>query len=225
VSFADYIGVRVPTVTLSSRFISLSSPAHHQYCIMSKQTTTSNKRKLDGPSAASKKKARSSAPSKDAHAAARELAASINASPETFDLPDDDDDVRRALVSLAAYAKTLEPAEKSSSQIATEVDRLRRTAVSGIKKQMTWKPSCKTGSAKWTYDGICPDPVVFGALFKLDDKPTWKMKKYTADEFENFLGDSLQTSVRYDYLGLKSDVNVRWNESAGEFKFSGSYGK
>jgi hypothetical protein len=104
---------------------------------MSKQTTIAFKRKSDGSSAASKKKARSSAPSKDAHAAARELVAEINASPETFDLPDDDDDVRRALVSLAAYAKALEPAEKSSSQIATEVDRLRRTAVSGIKKQMT----------------------------------------------------------------------------------------
>ena len=104
---------------------------------MSKQTTTANKRKSDGSSAAPKKRARSSALSKDTHAAARELVASINASPETFDLPEDDDDVRRAFVSLAAYAKTLEPAEKSSSQVATEVDRLRRTAVSGIKKQMT----------------------------------------------------------------------------------------
>ena len=83
-------------------------------------------------------KARSSASSKDPHAVARELVASINASSETFDLPeDDDDDVRRTLVSLAAYAMSLEPAEKSSSQIATEVDRLTRTAVSGIKKQMT----------------------------------------------------------------------------------------
>jgi hypothetical protein len=33
-------------------------------------------------------------------------------------------------------------------------------------------PSRKTGSAKWAYDSICLDPVVFGALFKLDDKPT-----------------------------------------------------
>jgi hypothetical protein len=40
---------------------------------------------------------------------------------------------------------------------------------------------------KWAYDDICPDPIVFGALIKLDDKPTWKMKKYTADEFENIL--------------------------------------
>ena len=99
-----------------------------------KKSTTTNKRKSDGSSAASKKKARTS---KDPHASARAVVASINASPETFDLPEDDDDVRQTLVSLAAYIKTLEPVEKSSSQIATEVDRLRRTAVSGIMKQMT----------------------------------------------------------------------------------------
>jgi cytoskeletal protein RodZ len=99
-----------------------------------KKSSTANKRKSDGSSAASKKKARTS---KDPHASARAVVASINAAPESFDLPDGDDDVRQTLVSLAAYAKTLEPVEKSSSQIATEVDRLRRTAVSGIMKQMT----------------------------------------------------------------------------------------
>jgi hypothetical protein len=102
-----------------------------------KQTTTSKKRKLGGSSAAPKKRARTAAPSKDPHALGRAILALINASPETFDLPEGDDDVRRTLVSLAAYANTLMPVEKSSSQIAMEVDRLRRTAVSGIKKQMT----------------------------------------------------------------------------------------
>jgi hypothetical protein len=101
-----------------------------------KQTTIANKRKSGGSSAAPKKKARTSA-KKDPHASARALVSSINASPETFDLPEDDDDVRQTLVSLAAYFKTLEPVEKSSSQIAAEVERLRRTAVSGIMKQMT----------------------------------------------------------------------------------------
>jgi hypothetical protein len=102
-----------------------------------KQTTIANKRKSGSSTAAPKKKARTSAKSKDPHASARALVASINASPEAFDLPEDDDDVRQTLVSLAAYVKTLEPVEKSSSQIATEVERLRRTAVSGIMKQMT----------------------------------------------------------------------------------------
>jgi hypothetical protein len=96
--------------------------------------TTANKRKSGGSSAAPKKKARTS---KDPHSLARAILASIDASPETFDLPEGDDDVRQTLLSLAAYAKTFGPVEKSSSQIATEVDRLRRTAVSGIKKQMT----------------------------------------------------------------------------------------
>jgi hypothetical protein len=101
-----------------------------------KQTTIANKRKSGGSSAAPKKKARTSA-KKDPHASARALVAASNAAPETFDLPEDDDDVRQTLVSLAAYFKTLEPVEKSSSQIAAEVERLRRTAVSGIMKQMT----------------------------------------------------------------------------------------
>jgi hypothetical protein len=99
-----------------------------------KQTTTAKKRKADGSSAASKKKTKAS---KDPHALARAMVASIDESPETFDLPEGDDDVRETLVALAAYIKTLEPVEKSSSQTATEVDRLRRTAVSGIMKQMT----------------------------------------------------------------------------------------
>ena len=75
--------------------------------------------------------------SKDPHALARALVASINESPETFDLPEGDDDVRQTFVALAAYTKTLEPVEKSPLQITTEMDLLRRTAVSGIKKQMT----------------------------------------------------------------------------------------
>ena len=70
----------------------------------------------------------------------------------------------------------------------------RYTDVRRVDKQ--WKPSCKTGSAKWVYDGICTDPVVFRALFELNDKPTWKMKKFTAEEFENILDDRLRTSVR-----------------------------
>ena len=51
-----------------------------------------------------------------------------------------------------------------------------------------WKPSCKTGSAKWVYDGVCADPVVFGALMGLDGPPTWKMKKFPRAEFEDLIG-------------------------------------
>ncbi|KAJ7059590.1 hypothetical protein C8F01DRAFT_1232021, partial [Mycena amicta] len=65
---------------------------------------------------------------------------------------------------LAEYIRALEdeiaagsgqPKGKSSSQIKDAATKLRAACVSGIKKQMSWKPSCKTGCAKCSYDGVC----------------------------------------------------------------------
>jgi len=101
--------------------------------------------------------------------------------------------------------------------------KLAKAAVSGIKKQMNWRPSCKTGTAKFNYDGVCADPAVFGHMLALGGPPTFKMKKFPIEEFENLIGD-LDSSARYSTLHVKSDVNVRWNPETGEFKFSGTYG-
>ena len=60
---------------------------------------------------------------------------------------------------------------------------------------LQWKPSCKTGSAKWVYDGVCTDPNVFGALMGLNGPPTWKQKKLTVAEFEDLFG-RVEGSVR-----------------------------
>jgi len=193
------------------------------------------KRKSDAAETASRsKKMRAN----DAHASAVALVNAVLANPGTYEIPDDDDAIRESFVELATYAKALEgvlaarapvvgstaqPQSKTKEQLEEEAEKIRKAANSGIKKQMTWKPSCKTGSAKWSYDGICPDPEVFGVLMKLDGPPKFKMKKYTRDEFEDRIGD-IQASVRYDYLNITSDVNVRWSET-GEFKFSGYYGK
>ncbi|KAF8340464.1 uncharacterized protein EI90DRAFT_2906798, partial [Cantharellus anzutake] len=87
-----------------------------------------------------------------------------------------------------------------------------------------WKPTCKSGTARWVYDGVCPDADVFAALLNLPEPPKWKQKKFAIEEFENALGDSIRASTRYSSLYLRGDVNVRWNPAAGEFKFSGSYG-
>lgn len=104
-----------------------------------------------------------------------------------------------------------------------------------------WKPSCKAGSAKWCYDGVCTDPLVFGTLLRLDGPPKWKMHKIPVAEFNNMLGHiqgsarsirSYQASAQYPTLTTHrysnlyitgSHVNVRWSDS-GEFKFSGTYG-
>ncbi|EJF63932.1 hypothetical protein DICSQDRAFT_153733 [Dichomitus squalens LYAD-421 SS1] len=184
-----------------------------------------------------------------AHAAAVALVNSILANPKSYPISGNEDVVRKSLVDLASYARSLEAqlgvssapvagsskakaaatavaAKPARSQADLEVaaEKLRKAAVSGIKKQMSWKPSCKTGSAKWSYDGICNDPEVFGCLMGLGGPPTFKMKKFTVDEFERCLG-SIRGSVRYDTLYITSkEVTVRWSDT-GEFKFSGSYGK
>ncbi|KAJ7743260.1 hypothetical protein DFH07DRAFT_749957, partial [Mycena maculata] len=132
--------------------------------------------------------------------------------------------------SISEYARWLEgevaaskPKEMSKEEIRAAAGRLRGACVSGIKKQMVWKPSCKTGGAKWSYDGVCADPVIFGALLKLAAPPKWNAQRYTVPEFEAFIG-SIDASVRYDDLELVGNVNVRYQAAEGTFKMSGSYG-
>ncbi|KAG1892010.1 hypothetical protein F4604DRAFT_1696869 [Suillus subluteus] len=91
------------------------------------------------------------------------------------------------------------------------------------KRTLQWKLSCKAGTAKWSYDGVCADPVVFGTMLGLGGPPTWKMHKMPIDDFETRIGH-LDASARYSHLYLKGPhVNIRWSDS-GEFKFSGTYG-
>ncbi|KAI0082538.1 hypothetical protein K474DRAFT_533127 [Panus rudis PR-1116 ss-1] len=191
-------------------------------------STATGKRKSTGGDGGNAKKAKI-----DADPAAA-LVATILANPTVYPIPSTDDDIRKLLLDLAQYARNLEgrvasasvvsaPAVKSQAELEEAAEKIRRAAVAGIKKQMSWKPSCKTGSAKWSYDGICPDPNVFGMLMGEDKAPTWKQKKLTADEFQRIMGD-ITASVRYDTLYLTgNNVNVRWSNT-GEFKFSGTYG-
>jgi hypothetical protein len=58
-------------------------------------------------------------------------------------------------------------------------------------------PSCKTQSARLSYEGLCRDPAVFGAALGLPGPPKWKMHKYTVDEFQNAIGSVVEGSVRY----------------------------
>ncbi|KAG9317786.1 hypothetical protein JVU11DRAFT_2007 [Chiua virens] len=171
------------------------------------------------------------------HHDAQSLVKAILAIPDTYPILDDANFVRRQLVRVAEYARHLEeqaqsapsagPAPKSMTpeQLQAAVEKLRKAANSGIRKQMGWKPSCKTGSAKWSHDGVCTNPLVFGMLLGLDGPPKFKAHKVTVDEFNDLLG-GIQASVRYDHLYITgSHVNIRWSQDSGEFKFSGTYGK
>ncbi|PVG03030.1 hypothetical protein CPB86DRAFT_750104 [Serendipita vermifera] len=201
------------------------------------------------PAPASKKTRVSTASKKSPHTSAVTLMRRILADSQNFDVPADEEGTRAALIQLAEYAQSLEtsqqskggaaaPKEKSEEEIKAEVDKLSRSeaeikaevaklsraCVSQITKQMKWKDSCKSGTAKWSYDGICADPVVFGAMLGLKGPPNWKMKKIPKQGFEQCVGP-IEASARYSELRITSnEVNVRWNPDTKEFKFSGSYG-
>ncbi|KAH7912955.1 hypothetical protein BJ138DRAFT_1147143 [Hygrophoropsis aurantiaca] len=193
------------------------------------------KRKSDaGQDASTSKRSRANVE----HATAQELITNILANVTSYPIPDDDETIRQSLVHLARYARDLEgqteqnrsnagpvPSQAlSPEQLAVAVEKIRKAANSGIRKQMTWKPSCKTGSAKWVYDGVCNDPAVFGALLKLGGPPKFKMQKMPKDEFGDALG-GISASARYATLAITgTHVNIRWSDS-GEFKFSGTYGR
>ncbi|KAJ7607747.1 hypothetical protein FB45DRAFT_1131096 [Roridomyces roridus] len=150
-----------------------------------------------------------------------------------LDADDDDEEPELSIADMrkiAEYARHLEsevaaskPKEKSGAEIAAAAEKLRSACVSGIKKQMSWKPSCKTGGAKWAYDGVCTDPTIFGSMLNISGAPRWKAHKYTVAEFEEVMG-SIEASVRYDTLELMGNVNVRYQPDEGTFKMSGTYG-
>ncbi|EKM54452.1 uncharacterized protein PHACADRAFT_210252 [Phanerochaete carnosa HHB-10118-sp] len=183
-------------------------------------------------SAPMRKRARTSS----AHAAAKALVADIVDASGDYELPNNNDEVITTVQQLARYARHLEEQLELADKAATQVpagpakktpeelaEKIRKAAAAGIKKQMSWKPSCKTNSAKWVYDGICPDPEVFGHLFNLGGPPKWKMKKFSKQEFEDIFGD-IEGHARYNELYITNrEINVRWSET-GEFKLSGTYG-
>ncbi|KAF9070106.1 hypothetical protein BDP27DRAFT_1159413, partial [Rhodocollybia butyracea] len=150
-----------------------------------------------------------------------------------------DQDAADVALKLAGYVKQLEAAlaeakssggaaaaqPKTQAELESAAEKVRKAAVSGIRKQMTWKPTCKSNTAKWSYDGLCADPEIFGVMMGLGGPPTWKVKKFSVENFQNALGH-IEASVRfYDNLSITgTDVNVRYNAESGEFKFSGTYG-
>ncbi|KDR84064.1 hypothetical protein GALMADRAFT_236702 [Galerina marginata CBS 339.88] len=192
---------------------------------MAPTTTATKKRKSDTSTSSASKKA------KLAVAAHAETVENILSDAANFSLPETSMDTRALILSLAKYARSLEeevdsykPKAKSPQELEAAAEKLANVARSGIRKQMTWKPTCKEGRAKWLYDGVCSDAEVFGKLLGLDGSPTFKTKKMPATEFEELIGD-LDVAIRYDTLRLTSEVNIHWKPSEGTFKFSGSYGK
>ncbi|KIY52294.1 hypothetical protein FISHEDRAFT_35383 [Fistulina hepatica ATCC 64428] len=188
------------------------------------------KRKSDAGGTASQKKARLELEVEGA----RVVADILSGSPDScYALTDDvgcATTLHDALVEVAQYARSLQqqvaalkPKEKSKEDIAVAADKLAAAVQSGITKQMTWKPSCKQGTARWVYDGVCADPMVFVAILGMSEPMKNKTKKLTVDEFEDLFG-SCTGHARYNTLYLKGDIKVHWKPDEGTFKLTGSYG-
>ncbi|KAG8735900.1 hypothetical protein FRC10_010025 [Ceratobasidium sp. 414] len=172
----------------------------------------------------------------DPFANAKDAIREALASPDSFAVPINAPGVRALVLSIAEYAKSLEgsvavagssgqaPPLKTTQQIASEAARIAEMINKGITKQMCWKPNCNDGRAVYAFDGVCPDPRVFGAVLKLDGPPRFATKKYTIEEFEAMVRP-VRGSVRYASLYLTSDVTVNWNEDTGVFLIKGKYGK
>ncbi|KEP48075.1 hypothetical protein V565_134620, partial [Rhizoctonia solani 123E] len=198
--------------------------------------SSSRKRKSAGSGAKrATKKSRGKKSPPDPYETAKSHVESVLAAPESFRLPEDDQEIREMIATIAQYTKSLEgsiavaqtgrdaPPLKTAQQIQKEASTIKGVINRGIKKLMTWKPNCKYGRARYAFDGVCPDPRVFGAVFGLNGPPTWRAKKYTYADFETHVG-GVEGRARYSQLVLTSDVNVRYNPETGEFKVSGSYG-
>ncbi|KAG8781341.1 hypothetical protein FRC12_021977 [Ceratobasidium sp. 428] len=172
----------------------------------------------------------------DPFANAKEIIQKAIAAPNSFAVPGDEDGFRSWVLSVAEYAKSLEgsvavagssgqlgPPPKTAQQIAAEAEHIAKAVNKDICRQLPWRSTCTEGRAKWEYDGVCPDPRVFGAMLGLDGPPKFATK-FTVDEFEDLFG-YVRSEVQYDTLGLTSDVSLKWDETTGEFNLRGKYGK
>ncbi|KAG8712117.1 hypothetical protein FRC09_020213 [Ceratobasidium sp. 395] len=185
---------------------------------------TTKKRKA--PTSTTTKSKRTKKTQPDPFANAKEEIHNALASPNSFDVPTDEADVRSLVLSIAEYAKSLEgsvaaagssgqavgPPPKTAEQIKTEAQRVRSSVNRGITKLMSWKPTCKQGRASFVFDGVCPDPRVFGAMLGLDGPPTFKARKYSVSDFCDIVGD-IKGSARWaPRLFCRYNKNSSWSK-------------
>ena len=157
------------------------------------------------------------------------------------------DELLDAAAALAACLRALEAAkppapaakavaEASPEQTLASKARFCAQALRQIKAQMKWKPSCKTGGARFSFEGMLP-PAVYQSLVSAHLKPKERLpgglkpsssKRLSLDEFYTAFGaDSydMRAPIRYGSLGLTGEaVTLRYDAEAGELRITGSYG-
>ncbi|KAJ9107441.1 hypothetical protein QFC21_000894 [Naganishia friedmannii] len=142
---------------------------------------------------------------------------------EILSLPQSD--LADALIRLRPVPPAV-PEVWSPEKIRAVVKQAADLAYKGIASQMKWTPSCRSGTARFSYPCALPNEDVFRALVKIaDTKKTPKMYKLPKDVFFSVFGQP-QKSMRYDTLFITGDhVNARWNPDDKEFSLSGTFGK
>jgi hypothetical protein len=104
------------------------------------------------------------------------------------------------------------------------MEQFRKLAFQGIKAQITWRPSCKSGTARFVHACMC-DEATFRAFLNLGEKDKTKGYKYDVDAFQkDILRNVLMVRIRYGYLSLNGDVRVSYNKKLSEMKITGSFG-
>ncbi|KAF8849374.1 hypothetical protein BDZ45DRAFT_810028 [Acephala macrosclerotiorum] len=107
--------------------------------------------------------------------------------------------------SLPPYTVIFYFTKLQQAYLAEKAHKLADMMADGIKKQMKWQPSCKTGGKRWTYEGMVPSLAVFYALFNLkEEKKEWKQKKIPLVDFQRITG-GLYASIRYGSLRVVSE--------------------
>lgn len=112
----------------------------------------------------------------------------------------------------------------SPEQIQAKATKLRGVVYKGIKSQMKWKPSCKRGTARFSFEGMCDEPT-FRGFMRLQEKDKTKGQRMDCEKFQSeILGYQLVASIRYGYLMAKGNVNITFSKDDGIVKINGGYG-
>ena len=117
------------------------------------------------------------------------------------------------------------PPTISPEKIQQKVDQLRKLAYKGIKSQIKWRPSCREGTARFAYTGMC-DEATFRGFFGLTKaKDKTKGGKVDCERFQDdMVTNRVVGKIRYGYLCLKGNVNVTYNKTTCEIKITGGFG-
>ncbi|KAF2815659.1 uncharacterized protein BDZ99DRAFT_514314 [Mytilinidion resinicola] len=106
---------------------------------------------------------------------------------------------KRARLGLDITEDALEEMDKQ--ELISHILKL-QCHIASTANETPWKPSCKTKSAKFSYEATVTDPAIFHKLFKMP--AGWKKKQlqYSPEEFAEVTRCYIEASIRYGTLSI-----------------------